>query len=136
MRSGVGNLHSPYQINNLEKVLKETEDHPVWLKFIFNTLDHGRIALDSILWSGNLYLGAKANLIQKISKEEFVNLLELAEEDLNCDHVILCIPKKEPDRNLIVRTFMYFGFTLLAPNNQLIPADANSDDLYMATSFN
>jgi ornithine decarboxylase antizyme 1 len=74
-------------------------------------------------WSGRL-LDRGRTLLLRVpvgalpdgSKELFVRVLEYAEEALGCERVLVRFSKACPDRALVIRTFMYFGFSLLAPD--------------------
>ena len=48
---------------------------------------------EAILFNNNLYLQIPAGVLFETSKEAFVNLLELAEEELKCQSVIICLDK-------------------------------------------
>lgn len=52
-----------------------------------------------------------------------MRILEYAEEELGCERVIVHFDKTTSDRALIIRTFMYFGFSLLAPDKIPHPID-------------
>jgi hypothetical protein len=49
------------------------------------------------------------------SKEGFVRLLECAEEGLECADVYVTVARSRSDMVAVMRTFMYLGFTLCAP---------------------
>lgn len=56
-----------------------------------------------------------------------MRILEYAEEELGCERVLVWFDKNTTDRALVIRTFMYFGFSLLAPDMIPQPLDnANS----------
>lgn len=86
-----------------------------------------------VSWSGYL-LDAGQTLVLNVqdgalpdgSKEIFVRILEYAEEVLGCKRVLVCFDKDSKDRALIIRTFMYFGFSLLAPDSIPYPVDGHS----------
>lgn len=66
------------------------------------------------------------------SKEMFVNLLEFADDALHCKHVIVCFDKTRSDRASLVRTFMFLGFHVLSPDNNLMTSnDKQQDQLSM-----
>uniref|UniRef100_A0A915JSV7 Ornithine decarboxylase antizyme n=1 Tax=Romanomermis culicivorax TaxID=13658 RepID=A0A915JSV7_ROMCU len=50
------------------------------------------------------------------SKENFVQLLEYAEEVLNCKNFYVKFDKCSPSRSSMIRIFTYLGFTLMAPD--------------------
>lgn len=66
------------------------------------------------------------------SKEKFINLLELADDTLHCKHVIVSFDKTRSDRASLVKTFMFLGFHVLSPENNLqTNHETNPDQLYM-----
>lgn len=52
----------------------------------------------ALLFGGTLYLQVPEGLAIERSKEAFVNLLEFAEEELDCSQILICIPKSRPER--------------------------------------
>jgi len=87
-----------------------------------------------VSWSGQLLdngdtlvLHVPNGALPDGSKEIFVRILEYAEEELGCERVLVWFDKTTSDRALFIRTFMYFGFSLLAPDMIPHPIDsANS----------
>jgi ornithine decarboxylase antizyme 1 len=70
--------------------------------------------------------------LNKESKETFVNLLEFADDRLDCKHVIVYFNKTRSDRAALVKTFMFLGFHILSPDNTLMTSDdKQQDQLYM-----
>lgn len=105
----------------------------------------------AVLTNGHLYLNVPNGVGVERNKEAFVTLLEFAEEELNCSHIVVCFNKSRPERgkltptivnNLLIvvaivtgtlmRMFMFLGFATLAPGNSLIPVDATEGTIYMA----
>lgn len=127
----------------------ESGQRPVRITFSFTSDEHQQLSLShtdttqrnitnsspgqlqALLWSKSLYIQVTDTLVN-MSKEVFVNLLEYAEEELECENVILCIPKSMSGINLLIRMFMYFGFVKLAPD--ALPIETE-DTLYMITNF-
>ncbi|CAF2094946.1 unnamed protein product [Rotaria magnacalcarata] len=62
------------------------------------------------------------------SKEMFVNLLEFADDVLHCKHAIVCFDKTRSDRASLVRTFMFLGFHILSPDNNLMASNDKQQD--------
>jgi len=91
---------------------------------------------NNVLWSikifnDSLYVELPQQL-DKESKEKFINLLEFADDTLHCKHVIVYFDKTRSDRAALVKTFMFLGFHVLSPDNNLIPLnDKQHDQLYM-----
>jgi ornithine decarboxylase antizyme 1 len=113
---------------------KQSIQEPIRLSFAFNnnSTEHSDVHWDAILWHENLYLQVPNGVFLERSKEAFVSLLEFAEEELSCSHIIVCFNKNRNERNTLMRMFMFFGFVALPPNHALSPADASEDVLYMA----
>jgi hypothetical protein len=58
--------------------------------------------------------------------------LEFAEEKLGCSAVVLCMRKDRPDRQVLVRTFLFLGFQPLNPNSPLAPPQhADDNNLFL-----
>lgn len=53
-------------------------------------------------------------------------MLEFAEEKLNANAIVLCMKKDRPDRQTLVRTFMFLGFQPLDPRSPLAPPQNNN----------
>ena len=53
----------------------------------------------AILYKGHLYLNVPNGLGIEKSKEAFVTLLEFAEEEINCSHIIVYFMKNRPERS-------------------------------------
>jgi ornithine decarboxylase antizyme 1 len=68
-----------------------------------------------------LYVALPKQLTHEASKQSFLSLLEFAEEKLECDGVVLCIRKDRPDRQNLIKTFLFLGFSPLTPNSPLAP---------------
>lgn len=68
-----------------------------------------------------LYVALPKQLTHEASKQSFLSLLEFAEEKLECDGVVLCIRKDRPDRQNLIKTFLFLGFSPLNPKSTLAP---------------
>jgi len=78
----------------------------------------------------NLYIEVPNGCLPDASKEAFVALLEYAEEALQCHHAIVCFKKDRIDRAMLIRTFMFLGFYLVPPGNELAPS-SDKDHVFM-----
>lgn len=115
-----------------EELTAQSNQAAILLSFQFHLSEHTVVNWDTLLWQCKLYVQLPNGLMPDGSKEAFVSLLEFAEEDLRCNHVIVCFSKGRSDRPMLIRTFMFFGFICLAPGHELIPSNASEDTLYMA----
>ena len=80
-----------------------------------------------------LYLHMPTQLLLNISKEAFVKLLEYAEDQLDCQTVVLSIDRNRIEQNNnLMRMFMYFGFTILPPGHPLCLRGESDSKFYMA----
>lgn len=86
---------------------------------------------ETVLIGCRLFVEVPKFILPDGSKESFVRLLEFAEDELKCSHVIVYFRKDRPDRASLVRVFMFLGFTVLVPGHSLIPA-ASADMMYLA----
>lgn len=86
---------------------------------------------ETVLIGRKLFVEVPKFILPDGSKESFVRLLEFAEDELECSHVIVCFKKDRSDRASLIRVFMFLGFTVLAPGNRLVPVEA-SDVVYLA----
>ncbi|KAI1285041.1 Ornithine decarboxylase antizyme 1 [Halotydeus destructor] len=119
------NCPAPSQLSQL------SESEAVNVTFTLAIPDHN-LTWHGLIWRRDLYLHVPAGIAIDRSKEAFVTLLEFAEEQLMCKSVVVCFAKDLPERNTLMRMFMFFGFELLAPNHQLVLKDAPDDSIYMA----
>jgi len=110
-----------------------SRQQPTRLAFVLELTATRDWRWEGVLWRGRLYLEVPSRLVQTGSKEGFVALLEHAEEELQCSHVILALSKERADRADVVRTFMFLGFSILPPGHQMIPN--NSHNLFLACSL-
>lgn len=115
------------------ELVKLSRQQPTRLAFVLELTATRDWRWEGVLWRGRLYLEVPSRLVQTGSKEGFVALLEYAEEELQCSHVVLALSKERPDRADVVRTFMFLGFSVLPPGHELIPA--NSHNLFLACSL-
>jgi len=94
------------------------------LEFVFDIADDLEIRWEATLFSGGRLLVYIPSLaLPEGSKESFVRLLEFAEEELECTDVFVQFGKERSDRAHLIRTFMYFGFAMLAPDSASIPIE-------------
>lgn len=133
--SGVGKFKEPPVTGTVsvkwDEVTKESIDDAVLLTFNFHLSDAKVTQWNSVLWKRRLYVQVPDGGMCDGSKESFLQLLEFAEDELQCSHVIVCFNKNRRDKVALVRTFMFLGFSMLAPGHKLAPANANEETLCM-----
>ncbi|CAD6202031.1 GSCOCG00002910001-RA-CDS [Cotesia congregata] len=125
--------------DELLKAVKTNES--VRLVFTLHLTETTSVEWETIIWRGTLYIRVPSCLLPEGSKEGFVSLLEYAEETLHCSNVVICLRKDRTDRGnfvysflklaMLVRTFMFLGFTVLPPNHSLVPPNCDPGNLYM-----
>ncbi|KAJ8925525.1 hypothetical protein NQ315_009364 [Exocentrus adspersus] len=98
------------------------------LRLTFRT---ARQPWDAVLQGRTLYVALPPRVLAEGSRESFVALLEAAEEELKCEHVIVVFANDHPERAKLIRTFMFFGFTVLSPTSPLIPSSLASGNVCM-----
>jgi len=124
------------QIVNEKDILHAARDFgSVRLSFILNLTEQTQISWETVLWNSVLYVQVPSCILPGGSKEGFVGLLEYAEEVLHCSHVVVCMKKDRADRALLVRTFMFLGFSPMPPGHVLIPANTDPANLFMLYSI-
>nr|CAD7456977.1 unnamed protein product [Timema tahoe] len=101
------------------------------LTFFLRLTDVTEVCWETVLWQRRLYIQVPASILPEGSKEGFVALLEYAEEVLKCSHIIAFFKKDCNDRALLIRTFMYLGFSTLPPGHPLIPSNTDSCNVFM-----
>lgn len=82
---------------------------------------------DAVLSGRTLYvaLPGGGGMLPEGSRESFVTLLETAEEQLKCKHVVVVFANDRADRGNLVRTFMFLGFAVLSPTSPLLVNSPN-----------
>lgn len=100
------------------------------LRFQVSLTDSIQVNWETVLLDGKIFVEVPNGILPAGSKESFVTLLEFAEEELQCSHVIVCFNKNRSDRASLIRTFMFFGFVALPPGSGLVPV--NGDLFFMA----
>ncbi|GFQ65377.1 ornithine decarboxylase antizyme 1 [Trichonephila clavata] len=133
--SGVGKFKEPPVAESVsvkwDEVTKDSLDGAVKLAFNFHLTDSKAVTWESVLWKRRLYVQVPDCGMCDGSKDSFLTLLEFAEDELQCSHVIVCFNKNRPDKVALVRTFMFLGFSMLAPGHKLASSNATEDTLCM-----
>lgn len=100
------------------------------LSFQVSLTESIQVSWQTLLVDRKLYVEVPTGILPDGSKESFVTLLEYAEDQLKCTHVVVCFKKNRSDRAALVRTFMFLGFAMAAPGNPHVPTCG--DLLFMA----
>ncbi|CAL1686072.1 unnamed protein product [Lasius platythorax] len=117
------------QEDELLKAVRSNE--PLRLTFTLHLTESTSVEWETVAWRRCLYIRVPSCLLPEGSKEGFVSLLEYAEETLRCTNIIVCLRKDRSDRAMLVRTFMFLGFTVLPPTHALVPPGSDAGNLYM-----
>lgn len=89
----------------------------VGLEFVFDVGDGHEVRWEATLMPhGRMLVVVPSLALPDGSKESFVRLLEFAEDELGCVEVYVEFAKDRQDRAHLIRTFMYFGFAVMAPD--------------------
>jgi len=93
----------------------------------FRLVDNERAVAD---WQGvvlgpHLYVEVPPGELPPGSRDCLVSVLEYAEESLHSTHVFLCFDKSRTDRDCLLKTFMFLGFSLVRPNHPSCPSNNN-----------
>lgn len=100
------------------------------LCFKISLADSLQVTWETLLIGRKLYVEVPNGILPDGSKESFVTLLEYAEEVLKVSHVIVCFKNQRTDRASLIRTFMFLGFCVVAPNNPMVPT--SKEHMFMA----
>lgn len=90
---------------------------------------------DTVIVDKKMFVFIPADLSVVGSKESFVSLLEIAEEDLECSTVICCIHNNITERSAHLRTFMYMGFQAIERGNANLSEVADETDQFFFLGY-
>jgi len=109
-----------------DAVFEEQRDNIKCLTFVSRV---GSIAQERELkWNvvrykeATLYVHIDSAAFPEGSRASFVELLEYAEDELECENVVICFPGDLEKRDVILKTFMFLGFVPMRPGHHLIPS--------------
>lgn len=109
--------------DGLERILKPLQNHYQRLTFRTKLPCGSFIKWRTIFNGETLYVALPDVVFPEGSREAFISLLEIAEEKLKSRSVVVVFNSKREDCSQLIRTFMFLGFTLLAPTSPLFHAD-------------
>ncbi|XP_054161486.1 ornithine decarboxylase antizyme 1-like [Oppia nitens] len=119
----------------IEELTKQSRQSAIRLTLNIRLLEGHDVEWKAIIWKENLLIQIPNGISLDNSKEAFISLLELAEEELTCQRVTVYFDKNRSDRNSLIRLFSFIGFSVLAPNHSMSPEDSSENMLYMAYSI-
>lgn len=77
-----------------------------------------------------LHLGDSDALGERL-KQDLMEMLEYAEEELQCPRVLLGISKRRQDKDTLLKTLLFLGFASYNPQEERLDLDADGY-VYMA----
>ncbi|KAK5648448.1 hypothetical protein RI129_003340 [Pyrocoelia pectoralis] len=100
---------------------------PLW----WLTFKTARQPWDAVLLNQTLFVALPPTMLPEGSREAFIALLEAAEEQLKCRHVVVVFEKDRSDRSTLIRTFMFLGFAILSPTSPILPSSLGAQNVCM-----
>jgi len=100
---------------------KENNQLPIHIHFKYRLTDTLEGIWSTILHGNALYVHIPSHTNGEGSKDNFIRLLEYAEEKLKCRNVIAYFQDDRPDAASWMRAFLFLGFSLLPPQHPLRP---------------
>lgn len=123
--AGAGGAVSMFAI--AQKLINEA----VSLSFMVRRPGKEEMVWESLLVGGALLVEIPGNALVEGTNDSFVKVVDYAEEVLKCAKVVVCFKKSRQDRNILIRTFMFLGFSLVSPSF----GGSHGDLLYMSYSL-
>lgn len=115
----------------INAILERKERQPVKVDFKIFLTENTASLWEAVVRGDTVYLRLPG-VLSSGSKESFMTLLDFAEERLQCANCIVCVRKNRPDRAILLRTFMFMGFQLLAPTSAILPRElANPEYIFL-----
>lgn len=127
-------IHQQRREATINKILERKDRQPVKVDFKIYLTENTVNRWEAVVQGGTIYL-RMPGVLQAGSKESFMLLLDFAEERLGCNNCIICVLKSRPDRATILRTFMFMGFQMLAPNSPMMPQEITNPE-YIFLHYN
>lgn len=100
----------------------DQDDNFILKSFEIKVTQNTNVKWDTIIFNRQMFVLVPTTLSQNGSRESFVALLEIAEEELDCESVVCCIQNKSSEKSTQIRTFMYMGFQPIPSASPLLPA--------------
>ncbi|XP_067630582.1 LOW QUALITY PROTEIN: ornithine decarboxylase antizyme [Eurosta solidaginis] len=130
-----GDVHSLYSEDDCQEMVKHIlqHDNPTRIVIKLHVTENKFTEWESVLNPVNniLYVALPEKLPPEGSKDSFISLLEFAEDKLDVDAVVLCVPKNRSDRARLFETFLIMGFQPLSAKSPMAPpAATNSENFF------
>ncbi|XP_071504390.1 ornithine decarboxylase antizyme 1-like [Diadema antillarum] len=101
-----------------------------YLRFLHHLTDNLLVKWESVLHNSRLYVQLPTDSLHQGSRDSLVELLDIAEEQLECKQVIIMFSRNRQDVAALMRTFKFMGFETMPPGHELLPQ--SSDHFFMA----
>lgn len=105
------------------------------IKNISFVCDPGELKWDSVQLGCTLLVQMPAEVDLEGVKEQLVQVLDYAEDDLMCSHVVVCFKRSRTDRMSLTRMLMLLGFGVVSPSFSLVPAEGRDDYVFMVNTL-
>lgn len=111
-------------------IFLKTLNHSIWdgrssvrcLCFCYQLTDNLVVKWDAVLLEKTLYVQVPDAVFLQGSRDSMVALLDAAEEQYQCERVIVCFKRKRLDAAQLIKTFRFMGFMVVPPGHPYIPA--------------
>jgi ornithine decarboxylase antizyme 1 len=125
----INEAHQPKCVSSSEFIdFDEIAENPdsLLVNFISSLSEEKEVEWKTLLVNGILYVDIPTSVLPDGSRDSFVSLLEFAEDKLDCEKVYVCFKRNRPDKTALMRVFMFFGFSVVPPNDKNVP---QNDDI-------
>lgn len=106
--------------DKMNEMVKAASQHGARVTFRFQLCERTAVVWQAVLYKQCVYL-KPGDALPDGSKEAFVALLEYAEEHLGCKQIFVCFNKDIMNKAGLIRTFMFLGFSVVAPGHPKAP---------------
>nr|XP_039264540.1 ornithine decarboxylase antizyme-like [Styela clava] len=95
-------------------------DNFILKSFEIKVTENITVKWDTVIFNRQMFVLVPTTLSQSGSRDSFVALLEIAEEELDCEAVICCVQNISSEKSTQIRTFMYMGFQAIPSTSPLL----------------
>lgn len=124
----INEAHHHHHVSSEFIDFDEIADNPdsLLVNFKCSLSDEKEVEWKTMLVNGILYVDIPTSVLPDGSRDSFVSLLEFAEDKLDCEKVYVCFKRNRADKTALMRVFMFFGFSVVPPNDKNVP---QNDDI-------